>query len=63
MVFKVKHILADKIYAMKVINKNYIIGKKYLHYVVSEFEIIIQKGDFTNLYYINNIILFHFLQN
>ena len=43
---------------MKVMNKNYIIGKKYLHYVVSEFEIIIQKGNFTNLYYINNIILF-----
>ena len=52
------YILADKIYAMKVMNKNYIIGKKYLHYVVSEFEIIIQKGNFTNLYYINNIILF-----
>ena len=39
-VFKVKHILTDKIYAMKVMNKNYIISKKYLHYVVSEFEIM-----------------------
>jgi serine/threonine protein kinase len=39
-VFKVKHILTDKIYAMKVMNKNYIIKKKYLHYVVSEFEIM-----------------------
>ena len=39
-VFKVKHILTDKIYAMKVMNKNYIIQKKYLHYVVSEFEIM-----------------------
>ena len=39
-VFKVKHILTDKIYAMKVMNKNYIIEKKYLHYVVSEFEIM-----------------------
>ena len=38
--FKVKHILTDKIYAMKVMNKNYIIKKKYLHYVVSEFEIM-----------------------
>ena len=39
-VFKVKHILTDKIYAMKVMNKNYIIHKKYLHYIVSEFEIM-----------------------
>ena len=39
-VYKVKHILSDKIYAMKVMNKNYIIKKKYLHYVVSEFEIM-----------------------
>ena len=39
-VFKVKHILTDKVYAKKVMNKNYIIQKKYLHYVVSEFEIM-----------------------
>ena len=39
-VFKVKHILTGKIYAMKVMNKNYIIKKKYLHYIVSEFEIM-----------------------
>ena len=39
-VFKVKHILTDKIYAMKVMNKNYIIRKKYLHYIISEFEIM-----------------------
>ena len=39
-VFKVRHILTDKVYAMKVMNKNYIIEKKYLHYVVSEFEIM-----------------------
>ena len=39
-VFKVKHILTDKIYAMKVMNKNYIIKKKFLHYIVSEFEIM-----------------------
>ena len=39
-VFKIKHNLTDKIYAMKVMNKNYIIKKKYLHYVVSEFEIM-----------------------
>ena len=39
-VFKVKNILTDKIYAMKVMNKNYIIKRKYLHYVVSEFEIM-----------------------
>ena len=39
-VFKVRHILTEKIYAMKVMNKNYIISKKYLHYVVSEFEIM-----------------------
>ena len=39
-VYKVQHILTDKIYAMKVMNKNYIIKKKYLHYVVSEFEIM-----------------------
>jgi serine/threonine protein kinase len=39
-VFKVRHILTGKIYAMKVMNKNYIIKKKYLHYVVSEFEIM-----------------------
>ena len=31
-VFKVQHILTEKIYAMKVMNKNYIIQKKYLHY-------------------------------
>ena len=39
-VFKVRHILTGKIYAMKVMNKNYIIQKKYLHYVVSEFQIM-----------------------
>ena len=39
-VFKVQHILTEKIYAMKVMNKNYIIKKKYLHYIVSEFEIM-----------------------
>jgi len=39
-VFKVRHILTGKIYAMKVMNKNYIIRKKYLHYVVSEFKIM-----------------------
>ena len=39
-VFKVQHILTEKIYAMKVMNKNYIIHKKYLSYVVSEFEIL-----------------------
>ena len=39
-VFKVQHILTEKIYAMKVMNKNYIIHKKYLHYVVGEFEIM-----------------------
>ena len=39
-VFKVQHILTEKIYAMKVMNKNYIIQKKYLHYVVGEFEIM-----------------------
>ena len=39
-VFKVRHILTGKIYAMKVMNKNYIIKKKYLHYVVSEFKIM-----------------------
>ena len=39
-VFKVRHILTGKIYAMKVMNKNYIIKKKYLHYVVSEFQIM-----------------------
>ena len=39
-VYKIKHNLTDKIYAMKVMNKNYIINKKYLHYVVSEFEIM-----------------------
>ena len=39
-VYKVRHIMTDKVYAMKVMNKNYIIYKKYLHYVVSEFEIM-----------------------
>ena len=39
-VFKVRHILTGKIYAMKVMNKNYIIQKKYLHYVVSECKIM-----------------------
>ena len=39
-VYKVQHIMTDKIYAMKVMNKNYIIEKRYLHYVVSEFEIM-----------------------
>ena len=39
-VFKVKHILTEKVYAMKVMNKNYVIKKKYLHYIVSEFEIM-----------------------
>ena len=39
-VYKVRHIMTEKVYAMKVMNKNYIIHKKYLHYVVSEFEIM-----------------------
>ena len=39
-VFKVRHVLTGKIYAMKVMNKNYLIKKKYLHYVISEFEIM-----------------------
>ena len=33
-VYKVRHIMTEKVYAMKVMNKNYIIYKKYLHYVV-----------------------------
>ena len=45
-VFKVKHTLTDKIYAMKVMNKNYVIKKKYLHYIVSEFEIMKSLGGF-----------------
>ena len=45
-VFKVRHILTGKIYAMKVMNKNYIIQKKYLHYVVSEFKIMKYIGGF-----------------
>ena len=45
-VFKVRHILTDKIYAMKVMNKNYVIQKKYLHYVVSEFQIMKSLGGF-----------------
>jgi len=39
-VFKVQHYLTEKIYAMKVMNKNFIIQRKYLHYVVGEFEIM-----------------------
>ena len=39
-VYKVRHIMTEKVYAMKVMNKNYIIFKKYLHYVISEFEIM-----------------------
>ena len=39
-VYKVRHIMTEKVYAMKVMNKNYIIYKKYLHYVISEFEIM-----------------------
>ena len=39
-VYKVRHIMTDKVYAMKVMNKNYIIYKKYLHYVISEFDIM-----------------------
>ena len=39
-VYKVKEILTDKIYAMKVMNKNTIIIKKYFHYIMSEYEIL-----------------------
>ena len=39
-IFKVKHLITDKIYAMKVMNKNYILNKKYLHYIINEFEIM-----------------------
>ena len=39
-VYKVKEILTDKIYAMKVMNKNIIINKKYFHYIMSEYEIL-----------------------
>ena len=39
-VYKVKEILTDKLYAMKVMNKNTIIQKKYFHYIMSEYEIL-----------------------
>ena len=39
-VYKVKNILNEKEYAMKVMNKNSIIEQKYFHYIMSEFEIL-----------------------
>ena len=39
-VYKVKEILTGKLYAMKVINKNSIIQKRYFHYIMSEYEIL-----------------------
>ena len=39
-VFKVKHKKSGKIYAMKVMDKNIIIEKKHLHYVMTEFNIL-----------------------
>ena len=63
-VYKVKHNLSDKVYAMKVMNKNYIINKKYLHYCFQSANylyLIIDycpNGDFTKIKYINNMKLF-----
>ena len=39
-VFKVKHTKSGKIYAMKVMDKNIVIEKKHLHYVMTEFNIL-----------------------
>ena len=39
-VYKVKEILSNKLFAMKVMNKNTIIKKKYFHYIISEYEIL-----------------------
>jgi serine/threonine protein kinase len=39
-VYKVKNVLDEKIYAMKVMNKNLIIQQKYFHYIISEYEIL-----------------------
>ena len=44
----------DKLYALKVMNKNSIINQKYLHYIISEFDIMKILGNFPfilNLYY------------
>ena len=44
----------NKIYALKVMNKNSIINQKYLHYIMSEFDIMKKLGNFPfilNLYY------------
>ena len=39
-VYKVKNIIDNNEYALKVINKNIIIEKKYFHYMMQEFEIL-----------------------
>jgi len=44
----------DKLYALKVMNKNSIINQKYLHYIISEFDIMKILGNYPfilNLYY------------
>ena len=51
-VFKVRHKDTGKIYAMKVMNKNSIIKQKYLHYIMSEFDIM---KEFTNFPFILNL--------
>ena len=51
-VFKVRHKETGKIYAMKVMNKNSIIKQKYLHYIMSEFDIM---KEFTNFPFILNL--------
>ena len=39
-VYKEKEILSNKFFAMKVMNKNTIIKKKYFHFLISEYEIL-----------------------
>ena len=39
-VYKEKEILSNKLFAMKVMNKNTIIKKKYFHFLISEYEIL-----------------------
>lgn len=45
-VYKVLHLFSDKVYAMKVMNKNTLIRNKHFHYMITEYNILKQLTDF-----------------
>ena len=44
-VYLVKHKTTNKLYAMKVMDKNFLIEQKHLHYIITEFKVLKQVND------------------